>query len=45
MVKEILAVEKRDRALHLGFRKHGAKITPPGPCGKSDGEEVVTLLS
>ena len=42
-VEEILAVDERDGALDRGLcRNFGPleTITPPGPCGRSGGEEV-----
>jgi len=42
-MEEILAVDERDGALERGLcRNFGPleTITPPGPCGRSGGEEV-----
>ena len=37
---QILPVDERNGALDVGFGGHGAeKITPPGPCGESGGDQ------
>jgi hypothetical protein len=42
-MEEVLAVDKGDGSLDGGLGGHGQKITPSGPYGKSNGEEVMPL--
>ena len=39
MVKEVLPVKEGYGSLDVGFLAR-RKITPPGPCGKSSGEQI-----
>jgi len=48
MMKQVLAVEEANRSLDARFSRHGKKITPLGPFGKSNGEQFLfnsTVLS